>query len=63
MKTLDKYGRVWDNPIWDKCPVCGQPDNCGECNHQPLSESDVIELDGYCPTDKPETHYGIRLIV
>lgn len=22
----------------ESCPVCGQPDNCGDCNHQPAVE-------------------------
>jgi len=60
MKTLDKYGRIWDNPIWDKCTVCGQPDNCGDCNHQPLTRADVIELGGVLPDNYVETYYGIR---
>lgn len=45
----DKFGRVWKNPSWDLCPVCGQPDNCGDCNHKKLSETDVVELGGVCP--------------
>ena len=64
MKTLDSYGRIWDNPIWDKCPICGQPDNCGDCNHKPLTETDVIELGGIVPDNKPEkVYFGIRPII
>ncbi len=63
MRTLDKFGTVWDNPIWDKCPTCGQPDNCGECNHKRLKMNDVIELGGNRPKMPPDVHYGIRLIV
>jgi hypothetical protein len=22
----------------EKCPVCGQPDNCGDCDHEPCGE-------------------------
>jgi len=62
MKTLDKYGRIWDNSIWDKCPICGQPDNCSDCNHKPLTEANVIELSGIIPVEKPEVQYGIRPI-
>lgn len=60
MKTLDKYGRIWNNQIWDKCLICGQPDNRAECNHKPLSETDVIELGGIIPAEKPEIYFGIR---
>lgn len=60
MRTLDVYGRIWNNPIWDKCPVCGQPDNCGDCNHEKLGLQDVLELDGYDPEEKPSVHFGIR---
>lgn len=28
------------------CPQCWQPDNCGDCNHQPLSKEDVEALGG-----------------
>ena len=63
METLDRFGRVWSNPIWDKCPVCGQPDNCGECNHKKLNLKDVIELGGFCPEQELLTHFGIRPVV
>lgn len=62
MKTLDKYGRIWDNPIWDKCPCCGQPDNCNDCNHKRLTNKDVIELGGVIPIKRVETDFGIRLV-
>lgn len=26
------------------CPVCGQPDNCGDCNHRPLTEAEWARL-------------------
>jgi hypothetical protein len=44
--TLDKFGNLWDNQPPDKCPICGQPDNCGDCNHKRLADSDVLELGG-----------------
>ena len=28
------------------CPECGQPDNCGDCDHTPLPHDEVIELGG-----------------
>ncbi|KKM28203.1 hypothetical protein LCGC14_1567020 [marine sediment metagenome] len=62
MLTLDVYGRVWDNPIHDKCVICGQPDNCGECNHKSLTDADVIELGGKLPNISPPTYHGIRPI-
>lgn len=40
-------------PIWSKyfspnelCPVCDQPDSCGDCNHKPLSLKDIKLLLG-----------------
>ena len=49
MKTIDKYGVTWNNESWDKCPVCGQPDSCGDCNHEPLTRAEIIEIDGELP--------------
>ncbi len=43
----DKYGNLWpDAPDFEFCPECGQPDNCGDCTHEPLSPDDVEELGG-----------------
>ncbi len=44
MKTTDKYGRIWDLPKEELCPTCGQPDNCGDCSHQPLTVAQVKQL-------------------
>lgn len=41
----DKFGRVW-NPHTLVCSGCGQPDDCGDCNHKPLSIEDVKALGG-----------------
>ena len=43
----DKYGRLW--PLLgarERCFKCGQPDNCGDCNCNPLRVSQVLELGG-----------------
>ncbi len=40
-KHKDKYGRVWSFLKNELCPICGQPDNCGDCNHERLTNSDV----------------------
>jgi hypothetical protein len=41
----DKYGRTWGSLTRKElCPVCGQPDNCGDCNHKKLSAQNVIDL-------------------
>jgi len=45
----DKYGRGWKLPVRELCPTCGQPDNCGDCNHKRLRNSDVVTLDGILP--------------
>ena len=37
----DQYGRWWPYPINELCPTCKQPDNCGDCNHQRLPDTDV----------------------
>jgi hypothetical protein len=38
------------------CPACGQPDNCGDCNHGKLSDIDLacIDPDGAAETTKTE---------
>lgn len=36
---------------FETCPVCGQPDNCGDCNHEPAPETWRTNADGslVCP--------------
>jgi hypothetical protein len=47
------------------CPVCGQPDNCGDCDHTPVPPEEIYwehemiehpdppeEREGYLPDDK-----------
>jgi hypothetical protein len=46
MMSKDKYGRTWDFPPYELCDVCGQPDSCGDCNHQPLADEEVLEIGG-----------------
>lgn len=43
MKLIDKYGRAWDLPANELCFVCGQPDNCGDCNHERYTD-EVVKL-------------------
>jgi hypothetical protein len=44
-KEEDKFGRRWpDVPNHERCPDCGQPDNCGDCTCEPLTVSQAIEL-------------------
>ena len=45
-KYADKFGRVWDLPKDNLCPKCGQPDVCGDCNHNKLDDREVIMLGG-----------------
>lgn len=33
-------------PASERCPECGQPDNCGECDHTPLSDEEANRLLG-----------------
>lgn len=43
----DIYGRSWPNvSANESCPVCGQPDNCGDCEHGRLTDDEVILLGG-----------------
>lgn len=42
----DKFGRRWPFPKSELCDECGQPDSCGDCNHQKLSDDDVALLVG-----------------
>jgi hypothetical protein len=39
----DKYGRKWP-AYYELCPECGQPDNCGDCNHERLSDQECYVL-------------------
>lgn len=40
------YYQVWPEGT-ELCDQCGQPDNCGDCNHEPLPAADVYKLGGY----------------
>lgn len=40
----DRYGRRWTLPDRELCPVCGQPDNCGDCTHKRLSRAQALAL-------------------
>lgn len=42
--TTDRFGRQWRLLPAELCPTCGQPDNCGDCSHDPLSELQAKEL-------------------
>jgi hypothetical protein len=42
----DIYGVEWNLPVEEICPTCGQPDNCGDCEHGRLSASQVSILKG-----------------
>lgn len=42
--TIDRYGHVWLLPLSELCPECKQPDNCGDCNHEPLSDQEAEAL-------------------
>lgn len=44
--TIDKFNTEWQLPLEELCPECGQPDNCGDCNHQPLTDTEVRQLGG-----------------
>jgi hypothetical protein len=41
---MDKFGREWNLSAAELCPECGQPDSCGDCNHEPLSNADFMLL-------------------
>lgn len=45
----DKYGNTWPNVrADDRCMECGQPDNCGDCPHERLTDPQVRTLGGRC---------------
>jgi hypothetical protein len=51
MKLAPVYRQAWPERI-ELCPECGQPDNCGDCNHGPLTHDEVRELGGaFVPLD------------
>lgn len=49
----DRYGRhwpyTWDEAKIELCGECGQPDNCGDCNHGRLSDNEAIHLGASLP--------------
>lgn len=40
----DDFGRTWNLPDDELCPTCGQPDNCGDCDHTEMSEEEAKTL-------------------
>lgn len=40
---LSDYGVQYED---ETCPECGQPDNCGDCDHTPLSPDELESLKG-----------------
>lgn len=44
--VVDNFGVYWELPLLELCSVCGQPDNCGDCDHNPLSPDQVKLLKG-----------------
>jgi hypothetical protein len=42
--NIDIYGRKWPYPEGELCPVCGQPDSCGDCNHTMLTNKEVQDI-------------------
>ena len=45
-KIKDKYNRKWSLPEQELCLECKQPDSCGDCNHEKLSDEEVETLGG-----------------
>lgn len=37
-------------PTPERCPVCGQPDNCGDCNHSPIGDSTLTQVKAFVAT-------------
>lgn len=54
----DVFGRDW-GPTNDEelCATCGQPDNCGDCDHGPMTDDDYRTLTRF---DEPEGWDGSR---
>lgn len=47
-KEPDVFNRCWpDVSDNERCKTCGQPDNCGDCNHAPLTLGQVGALGGH----------------
>jgi hypothetical protein len=47
-----RYRQAWPDE-YELCLTCGQPDNCGDCDHTPLTQEQVEKLGGwFVPLDK-----------
>ena len=40
----DRYGRQWPLQAAELCLECGQPDNTGDCTHEPLTDEQAAAL-------------------
>lgn len=54
---IDTFGNTWLH-TGESCSTCGQPDNCGDCTHEPLTREEVIALGGI-PTYRPRCSNNI----
>lgn len=58
-KLYSEFGKVVENedtdrasvstllsrlPETERCPICGQPDNTGDCDHTPIPEDQLLAL-------------------
>lgn len=42
-KEQDIAGHIWPAD-YIVCSICGQPDNCGDCDHTPLSDTEAEQI-------------------
>jgi hypothetical protein len=63
IESADIFGREWYGlPLLERCPECGQPDNCGDCSHAVLSVDNVIEMGG-TPTHAEQMRLAVEDLV
>lgn len=44
MKSVDRFGRLWDKPELDLCPKCGQPNKSSECMCKKIDSKEAEKL-------------------
>lgn len=54
----DKFGHRWPElSVAERCPDCGQPDNCGDCTCHPLTMLQAIDLGAKTPKNPSTEDY------
>lgn len=56
---IDVFGNAWPTD-YEVCSTCGQPDNCGDCNHKELTTQEVRFLGGWVKLESTQKFHQLH---